>query len=56
MFLAIARFWDEWQTVAALVIFARTYFVIAVGKLPGYRLDRAGAAVLGAALAPAKLR
>jgi Na+/H+ antiporter NhaD/arsenite permease-like protein len=45
-----ARFWDDWQTVAALVIFGGTYFVIAVGKLPGYRLDRAGAALLGAAL------
>jgi len=45
-----ARIWDDWQTVAALVIFAGTYFVIAVGKLPGYRLDRAGAALLGAAL------
>src|SRR6202521_5751128 len=47
---AATRFWDDWQTVAALVIFAGTYFVIAVGKLPGYRLDRAGAALLGAAL------
>jgi Na+/H+ antiporter NhaD/arsenite permease-like protein len=47
---AIARFWDDWQTVAALVTFAGTYFVIALGKLPGYRLDRAGAALLGAAL------
>ncbi len=45
-----ARIWDDWQTVAALVIFAGTYLVIAVGKLPGYRLDRAGAALLGAAL------
>ncbi len=44
-----ARFWDDWQTVAALVIFAGTYLVIAVGKLPGYRLDRAGAALLGGA-------
>ncbi len=47
---AAARVWDDWQTLAALVIFAGTYFVIAVGKLPGYRLDRAGAALLGAAL------
>jgi Na+/H+ antiporter NhaD/arsenite permease-like protein len=47
---AAARAWDDWQTVAALVLFAGTYFVIAVGKLPGYRLDRAGAALLGAAL------
>jgi Na+/H+ antiporter NhaD/arsenite permease-like protein len=45
-----ARYWDDWQTIAALVIFAGTYFVIAVGKFPGYRLDRAGAALLGAAL------
>jgi hypothetical protein len=45
-----AGFWDDWQTVAALVIFVGTYFVIAVGKLPGYRLDRAGAPLLGAAL------
>src|SRR6202162_114405 len=47
---AATRFWDDWQTIAALVIVAGTYFVIAVGKLPGYRLDRAGAALLGAAL------
>lgn len=47
---AAARFWDDWQAITALVIFAGTYFVIAVGKLPGYRLDRAGAALLGAAL------
>src|SRR5438874_5002194 len=45
-----ARVWDDWQKVAAFVIFAGTYLVIAVGKLPGYRLDRAGAALLGAAL------
>jgi Na+/H+ antiporter NhaD/arsenite permease-like protein len=36
--------------IAAVLIFATTYFVIAVGRLPGYRLDRAGAALLGAAL------
>ena len=47
---AIAWFWDNWHTVAALVIFAGTYFVMALGKLPGYRLDRAGAALLGAAI------
>jgi hypothetical protein len=32
---------------AAIVIFAATYLVIAVGKLPGFHLDRAGAALLG---------
>src|SRR5438874_4405929 len=45
-----ARVWDDWQKVAAFVIFAGTYLVIAVGKLPGFRLWRAGAPLLGAAL------
>ncbi|WP_231712162.1 anion transporter [Vineibacter terrae] len=36
--------------IAATVIFAATYLVIAVGKLPGYHLDRTGAALLGASL------
>ena len=35
---------------AAVAIFAATYLVIAIGKLPGYQLDRAGAALLGASL------
>jgi Na+/H+ antiporter NhaD/arsenite permease-like protein len=37
------------MVIAAVVIFIATYFVIAVGRVPGYRLDRAGAALLGAA-------
>jgi Na+/H+ antiporter NhaD/arsenite permease-like protein len=41
---------QEAATLAAVAIFAVTYFVIAVGKLPGYHLDRAGAALLGASL------
>ena len=36
--------------VAAILVFAATYIVIALGKLPGFYLDRAGAALLGAAL------
>ena len=36
--------------IAAILIFAATYFVIAVGRMPGYRIDRAGAALLGASL------
>ena len=36
--------------IAATAIFAATYLFIAVGKLPGYHLDRAGAALLGASL------
>lgn len=35
---------------AAAAIFAATYLVIAIGRLPGFRLDRAGAAFLGASL------
>src|SRR5437868_5269972 len=36
--------------IPAALIFAATYLVIAIGKLPGYQLDRAGAALLGASL------
>ena len=36
--------------IPAILIFAATYIVIAIGKLPGYLLDRSGAALLGAAL------
>jgi Na+/H+ antiporter NhaD/arsenite permease-like protein len=35
---------------AAIVIFLATYAVIALGRLPGLRLDRAGAALIGASL------
>lgn len=34
----------------AIAIFLATYLFIAIGKLPGYHLDRAGAALLGACL------
>lgn len=30
-----------------IIVFVATYTVVAVGKLPGYRIDRAGAALLG---------
>ena len=36
--------------LAALVIFAATYVVIAFGRIPGLRVDRTGAAVIGASL------
>src|ERR1700712_4751588 len=35
---------------AAIVIFLATYVVIALGRVPGLRLDRAGAALIGASL------
>ena len=36
--------------VAAIAIFAATYLVIAIGRLPGFHIDRAGSALVGAAL------
>jgi Na+/H+ antiporter NhaD/arsenite permease-like protein len=36
--------------IPAVLVFLATYLVMAVGKLPGYQLDRAGAALLGASL------
>src|SRR5262245_60218330 len=36
--------------IAAVAIFAATYAFVAVGKMPVYRIDRAGAALLGASL------
>lgn len=36
--------------ISAVAIFVATYLFIAIGKLPGYHLDRAGAALLGASL------
>src|SRR6266446_2756469 len=38
------------MTTVAIAIFTATYLVIAIGKLPGFHLDRAGAALLGASL------
>jgi Na+/H+ antiporter NhaD/arsenite permease-like protein len=36
--------------VTAFLIFAATYFVLAIGRLPGFRVDRTGAAIIGASL------
>ena len=36
--------------VAAIAIFAATYAVVAFGRIPGLRIDRTGAALLGGAL------
>ena len=41
---------DSLATAATIVIFLATYVVIALGRLPGFRLDRAGAALIGASL------
>jgi Na+/H+ antiporter NhaD/arsenite permease-like protein len=43
--------WDGTRHLtAAVLIFAATYLVLAVGRLPGFRVDRTGAAIIGASL------
>jgi Na+/H+ antiporter NhaD/arsenite permease-like protein len=41
---------NDLTTTAALAIFAATYVIVALGKIPVYRIDRAGAALLGGSL------
>ncbi len=36
--------------IAAALIFTGTYLVLAIGRLPGFRVDRTGAAIIGASL------
>ena len=36
------------QTLAAYVIFLASYLVFALGKFPGLKIDRPGAAIIGA--------
>src|SRR3982751_3251504 len=38
------------KDVTAALIFLGTYLVIAIGRLPGFRVDRTGAAIIGASL------
>jgi Na+/H+ antiporter NhaD/arsenite permease-like protein len=40
----------DFTTAAGVAIFAATYIVVALGKIPVYRIDRAGAALLGGSL------
>jgi len=40
----------EATRIAAIVIFLATYVVVAIGRLPAFRIDRTGAALIGAAL------
>jgi len=48
--LAAITWPDDASRIAAVLIFVATYVVIAIGKLPGFQIDRAGAALLGASL------
>jgi Na+/H+ antiporter NhaD/arsenite permease-like protein len=36
--------------LASALIFIGTYIVLAIGRLPGFRVDRTGAAIIGASL------
>jgi Na+/H+ antiporter NhaD/arsenite permease-like protein len=38
------------MTLWAILIFLGTYLVLAIGRLPGFRVDRTGAAIIGATL------
>jgi di/tricarboxylate transporter len=47
---ASARVDEDTQKVAATVIFAASYLALAIGKIPGLSIDRAGVALVGAGL------
>ena len=49
-FPSLAKLLESAASSTAIAVFIATYAFIAVGKLPGYHLDRAGAALLGACL------
>lgn len=40
----------DWQVTAAYAVFAVSYLVFALGKLPGMKIDRPGMAIIGAVL------
>jgi Na+/H+ antiporter NhaD/arsenite permease-like protein len=45
-----AEFAGDIRTIAAAVIFAASYLALAIGKVPGLGIDRAGVALVGASL------
>lgn len=42
--------WANGKTISTVLVFLGVYLVIAIGRFPGLRLDRAGAALVGASL------
>ena len=40
----------DWMRVVALIAFVGTYLGLALGRLPGFRVDRTGVAIIGAAV------
>jgi Na+/H+ antiporter NhaD/arsenite permease-like protein len=45
-----AEAWSDGRTAAAYLIFFGSYLVFALGKFPGMKIDRPGAAIIGAVL------
>jgi hypothetical protein len=41
--------------LAGILIFLAVYLVLALGRLPGFRVDRTGACIIGASLVPPQL-
>ncbi|HVN27296.1 MAG TPA: SLC13 family permease, partial [Candidatus Binataceae bacterium] len=39
---------SETQSLAGIIIFCASYLVFALGKFPGLKIDRTGAAIIGA--------
>jgi Na+/H+ antiporter NhaD/arsenite permease-like protein len=44
------HFYYSGRVLSAILIFAGTYLVLGIGRLPGFRVDRTGAAIIGASL------
>jgi len=42
--------WSKLVLLAAILIFLAVYLVLALGRLPGFRVDRTGACIIGASL------
>lgn len=50
MIAAIAQAFSHWHMLIAWLIFLASYFVFAVGRLPGTKIDRPAMAIIGAVL------
>jgi len=48
--LALATGLADWRVAAGFAVFAVSYLVFALGKLPGMKIDRPGMAIIGAVL------
>jgi Na+/H+ antiporter NhaD/arsenite permease-like protein len=50
LFPSDARLDEQWQRLAAIAIFVGSYLALAIGRVPGLSIDRAGIALVGAGL------